>query len=114
MQAGETGINTLRIYNPVKNGIEHDPLGVFTKKWVPELQSLPNSLVHTPWAITTFEEAMYDFTPTVDYPSPIVALDASRKHASDILWNMQKEPLVNQESRRILRRHTLSNRKRIQ
>ena len=114
MQAGETGINTLRIYNPVKNGIEHDPLGIFTKKWVPELQSLPDSLVHTPWAITAFEEVMYGFTPTVDYPSPIVALDASRKHASDILWNMQKEPLVYQESKRILKRHTLSNRKSIQ
>ena len=114
MQAGETGINTLRIYNPVKNGIEHDPLGEFTKEWVPELRPLPDSLVHTPWAITAFEEAMYNFTPTVDYPKPIVALDASRKHASDILWNMKKEPLVYQESKRILKRHTLSNRKSIQ
>ena len=114
MQAGETGINTLRIYNPVKNGIEHDPLGEFTKEWVPELRPLPDSLVHTPWAITAFEEAMYNFTPTVDYPKPIVALDASRKHASDILWSMQKEPLVYQESKRILKRHTLSNRKSIQ
>ena len=32
MQAGETGINNLRIYNPVKNGIEHDEDAVFIKK----------------------------------------------------------------------------------
>jgi deoxyribodipyrimidine photo-lyase len=114
MQAGETGINTLRIYNPVKNGLEHDPLGVFTKSWVPEIVSLPDSLVHTPWAITPFEEAMYNFYPGKNYPKPIVNLADSRKQASDILWNKQKEPLVNQECKRILRRHTLSNRKRIQ
>ena len=110
MQAGETGINTLRIYNPVKNGVEHDPTGEFTKKWVPELIELPDSLVHTPWALTAFEEAMYSFTQGINYPKPIVLLEESRKHASDILWKMQKEPLVYKESKRILKRHTLANR----
>ena len=114
MQAGETGINTLRIYNPVKNGIEHDPKGIFTKEWVPELRPLPDNIVHTPWEITPFEEKMYNFTLGIDYPKPIVSLDESRKYASDILWKMQKEPLVFQESKRILKRHTLSNRKSIQ
>lgn len=114
MQAGETGINTLRIYNPVKNGIEHDPLGTFTKIWVPELTPLPDSLVHTPWAITPFEEVMYNFYPGKNYPKPIVNLNESRKLASDVLWNMKKKPLVHKESKRILSRHTLSNKKRIQ
>ena len=111
MQAGETGINTLRIYNPVKNGLTHDPKGLFTKKWIPELAELPDQLVHTPWDITPFEEEMYGFRLGTNYPHPIVDIDQRRKEASDILWKMQKDPLVYQESKRILSRHTLARRK---
>lgn len=44
MQAGVTGTNTIRIYNPVKQAQEHDPDGAFIYKWVPELQMVPTPL----------------------------------------------------------------------
>jgi len=110
MQAGETGTNTLRIYNPVKNGHEHDSQGYFTKQWIPELKSLPPALVHTPWVITNFEEKLYEFKKGVSYPNLIVDLEKSRKYATETLWELRKMQEVKQESMRILKQHTLNNR----
>jgi deoxyribodipyrimidine photo-lyase len=49
MQSGTTGINAIRIYNPIKQGIDHDPDGIFIKKWVHELQNVPKKFIHMPW-----------------------------------------------------------------
>ncbi len=51
MQSGTTGINTLRIYNPVKQGMDQDPTGVFTRRWVPELAAVPDALLQEPWTV---------------------------------------------------------------
>lgn len=113
MQAGETGINMLRIYNPTKNAHEHDAKGVFIRKWVPELAHLPTSFVIEPWTMTAIEQQGYNCVLGKTYPKPIIDIKETYKHASTVLWNMQRTPKVRKESRRILAKHTLPNRENI-
>ena len=105
MQAGITGINTLRIYNPMANAQKHDPQAEFIKKWVPELRGLPLGYVFEPWNISPMEEMMYEFKRGVDYPDPSVDFDVSRKRAADLLWGLRESPEAKKEGLRILKQH---------
>src|SRR4051794_1281101 len=40
-----------RVFNPVKQGIEHDPDGDYIRRWVPELRDVPGRLAHEPWKL---------------------------------------------------------------
>ena len=105
MQAGITGVNTVRIYNPIKNSEDHDSEGIFIKKWCPELQDIPSHLIHEPWKLNAFEQEIYNCKIGIDYPEPIVDLETTRKYASDIIWGKRKEIETKLEGIRILNKH---------
>ncbi len=111
MQAGETGTNIVRIYNPIKNSYEHDPDASFIKKWVPELKDLPLQFIHEPYLMTEMEQGFNNFKLGEDYPNPIVDIQETRKKASETMWSLRNNKTVLQESERILKKHTLPNRK---
>tara|TARA_Y100001933_G_scaffold218419_1_gene226552 strand:- start:877 stop:1275 length:399 start_codon:yes stop_codon:yes gene_type:complete len=96
MQSGTTSINTNRIYNPIKQGKDHDPKGTFIKKWVPELKNISEDLIHEPWLINTFD--IYN-NQSLNYVKPIIDLKFTSKFARNSLfqislkegyWNISK------------------------
>jgi deoxyribodipyrimidine photo-lyase len=110
MQAGFTATNTIRIYNPTKNALDHDPEAIFIKKWVPELSSLPAPLAIEPWKMTAMEEMFYSVKLGTDYPHRIVDTQVTRVHALKMLYDRRKYTKTMKEKARILQVHTLKDR----
>lgn len=81
MQSGTTGINAIRIYNPIKQGIDQDQYGIFIRKWIPELSHMDRAFIHTPW------ERQCQMN---GYPMPIIDEKTARKQAADKLYGLRK------------------------
>ena len=80
MQSGTTGINTLRIYSPSKQALEHDPEGLYRRRWLPE------------WG-------------TRAYPEPIVDERAAIAHAKETLYGLRRDVSAHAEAKAIQQRH---------
>lgn len=112
MQAGFTATNTVRVYNPTKNALDHDPEAVFIKKWIPELSSLPAKFAIEPWLMSDAEQKEHNFMRGVDYPERIIDMKETRAHALKVLYGHRKSELAQTEKQRILDVHTIKRKAR--
>ena len=103
MQAGVTGINSIRIYNPIKQSIEKDPDGIFVKKWLPELSKINNKFIHQPWNLTDID--LIDFKIKDVYRHPVISPRLQYKSVKNKLWRLRKTDFVKKESKRLLSLH---------
>ena len=71
MQSGTTGINAIRIYSPTKQLTDHDPEGIFIKKYLPILKHVSKKNLIMP-----SQEGL--FAP--NYPEPIINEKVARKN----------------------------------
>ena len=78
-QCGLIGKPTLRLYNPRKQVRDQDPEGIFIRRWVPELASLPDEHLDRPEATPLHVQAEVGVEIGEDYPRPVVDYDSARQ-----------------------------------
>lgn len=100
MQSGTTGINTIRIYNPVKQGQDQDPKGDFIRKWVPELRAFAGAEVHMPWMSEQAETVLGR-----TYPHPIVDHMEAAREARARIWAVRGDTGFHNTAKAITQKH---------
>ncbi|MBA3918670.1 MAG: deoxyribodipyrimidine photolyase [Gemmatimonas sp.] len=105
MQSGTTGINTVRIYNPYKQGLEHDPDGAFIRHWVPELESVPVDFVHAPHEMPALMAGMTGLRLGLDYPWPIVDHASAYREARDRVHAVRRSLAARAEAASVYAMH---------
>jgi len=94
MQSGTTGINIPRIYNPIKQARDHDPKGVFVRRWLPALKKVPDTWLFEPWRMPQSLLAQHGLTSGVDIFEPRVDLDDSTREAKKKLFALRAQPEI--------------------
>lgn len=108
MQAGTTGINPNRMYNPVLQSQQKDPQGQFIRRWCPELRLVPDSWLHQPWLMPLNLQQQYGCVLGKDYPTPIVELQQAMRLAKQRLTEckqQQDSQWWREQKRQVVERH---------
>ena len=105
MQSGTTGMNTTRVYNPIKQAQDHDPFGQFVRNWLPTLRSVPDSWLFQPWLMPENLRANTVLKPGTEIIQPIVDLAITSREAKQRLHARRQNPAVKAGKQAVIEKH---------
>ncbi|WP_445367199.1 FAD-binding domain-containing protein [Methylomonas sp. BW4-1] len=105
MQAGTTGINTTRVYNPIKQARDHDPHGHFVRHWLPALRRVPQEWLFEPWRMPVKLQQHCGVRVGVDIAEPLVDLEAATRQAKTRLYQVRGRADVKAAKAAIVEKH---------
>ena len=101
MQSGTTGINTTRVYNPIKQAMDHDPHGEFVRQWLPVMQRVPDAWIFEPWKMPQMIQEKCWVIIGRDWPMPIVELASATREAKQRMHNRKSGSSVKELNSKI-------------
>jgi deoxyribodipyrimidine photo-lyase len=70
-----------RVFNPVGQGEKFDPKGEYVRRFIPEIEKLPDDLIHKPWEAPDLILKGAGISRGKTYPLPMVDHKAARERA---------------------------------
>ncbi len=72
-----------RLYNPTRQMETHDPKGEYVRRYVPELESVPDKYLAEPWEMPPEVQEECGVVIGEDYPEPMLDRKKAREEALD-------------------------------
>jgi deoxyribodipyrimidine photo-lyase len=105
MQSGTTGINTTRVYNPIKQAQDHDPHGTFVRRWLPHLRGVPDSALFEPWLLSQQLHLNADAQAGAGMVQPVVELAQATREAKQRLHARRQNDDVKAGKKAVVDKH---------
>ena len=105
MQSGTTGINTTRVYNPIKQAQDHDPKGIFVRRWLPAMRHIPNTWLFEPWKMPVELQHSVGIKPGLELAPPIVDLATATRESKHKLHALRKTTEVRKGKEAVIEKH---------
>jgi len=105
MQSGTIGINTTRVYNPIKQAQDHDPRGIFVRRWLPNLKKVPDAWIFEPWKMASDLEHGMGAKEKFQSYNPIVDLSSATRTAKERVHARRKQDEVRIANKEVIEKH---------
>jgi deoxyribodipyrimidine photo-lyase len=109
MQSGTTGINTTRVYNPIKQAQDHDPHGHFVRRWLPYMRLVPDTWLFEPWRMPEAVQRHMGVQVGTDIPVPCVDLAQATREAKQRLHSRRQQAEVKAGKQAVIDKHASRN-----